>query len=233
MTNRIVALRKENKITQETLAKAVGISRQALFAIEKGINTPTVETAMKIAAFFGKSVEEVFSLGKKWALSGTATTVGEIVFGQGDEKYAGLKYGKFPFSFNGGEIAAAYNAMVLSGRAADLSSTIAEFEQNGLAVLFGAAGTNPKRLGEYFDGHDVPYFKTERVEALAEKLGDGTVFIVSYYDISATRLVHTVCGVVRGETVELYNVKNTDKAATVAGKTEFFSSKSIICAYLI
>ena len=233
MKNRIVEFRKKNKVTQEELAKAAGISRQALFAIEKGINTPTVETAMKIALFFGVSVEEVFSLGKKWVLLGTATDVGDVVFGQGNEKYSGLKYGKFPFSFNGGEIAAAYNATVLTGRAADLFETVKEFETNGMAILFGAAGTDPKRLGEYFDGHDIAYEKTTSKDEFCEKLTDGKVFVVSYCEISVKRFIHTVCGVVRGENVELYNVSNTDKAATTAGKTEFFSSKSIICAYLI
>jgi len=233
MTNKIVALRKQNKVTQEELAKAAGISRQALYAIEKSKNIPTVETAMKIAMFFGKSIEEIFSLDEGWTVVGDADAEGELVFGQGLDKYAGIKYGKFPFSFNGGEIAAAYNAMLLSGRAANLEDTVEEFEINGMPVLFGAAGTDPKRLGEYFDGHGVAYEKAADKDEFADKLADGKIFVVSYREISVKRLVHTVCGVVRGENVELYNVSNEDTEPTVVDKAAFVSKKSIVCAYVI
>lgn len=46
--------------TQEQVAEAVGVTRQTIIAVEKGNYTPSVLLAMKIAAFFKKSVEEVF-----------------------------------------------------------------------------------------------------------------------------------------------------------------------------
>lgn len=49
-------------ITQEDLAARVGVTRQAIIAIEHGKYVPSAVLAMKIAREFNKSVEEVFSL---------------------------------------------------------------------------------------------------------------------------------------------------------------------------
>ncbi len=48
--------------TQETLAEAVGVTRQTIIAIEKGNYTPSVLLALKIAKFFKKSIEEIFNI---------------------------------------------------------------------------------------------------------------------------------------------------------------------------
>jgi len=58
--NRVYTYRTEQKVTQEELAKAVGVTRQTIIAIEKGNYTPSVSLALKIAKFFTKKVEEVF-----------------------------------------------------------------------------------------------------------------------------------------------------------------------------
>lgn len=42
--------REKQKITQEELAARIGVSRQSLSAIERGITLPSVENAKKIAA---------------------------------------------------------------------------------------------------------------------------------------------------------------------------------------
>lgn len=60
--NFVQELRIKNKITQEELAKAVGVTRQTIIAIEKGNYTPSVLLSLKIAKFFGTSVEEIFQL---------------------------------------------------------------------------------------------------------------------------------------------------------------------------
>lgn len=54
-------LRKEMDVRQEDLAKAVGVSRQTIIAIEKGNYIPSLLLGIKIAKFFKKSVEEVFT----------------------------------------------------------------------------------------------------------------------------------------------------------------------------
>lgn len=47
-------------ITQEALAKELGITRQTLIAIEKNRYSPSLELAFKIARHFGVGVEDVF-----------------------------------------------------------------------------------------------------------------------------------------------------------------------------
>ncbi len=58
--NCVQHFRKKQKVTQEELAEAVGVTRQTVIAIEKGNYTPSVLLALKIAKFFKISVEEIF-----------------------------------------------------------------------------------------------------------------------------------------------------------------------------
>lgn len=62
MRNRIRIERAEKEITQQELAEAVGVSRQTIVAIEKGRFLPSTPLALKIARYFGKSVESIFIL---------------------------------------------------------------------------------------------------------------------------------------------------------------------------
>ncbi len=55
----------QNEMTQEDLAKKVGVTRQTIIAIEKGNYSPSLELAFKIAQVFGKAIGEVFSYDKK------------------------------------------------------------------------------------------------------------------------------------------------------------------------
>jgi putative transcriptional regulator len=50
------------EMTQEELARRVGVSRQTVIAIEKGKYNPSVALALRIADVFGLPVEEVFWL---------------------------------------------------------------------------------------------------------------------------------------------------------------------------
>jgi len=47
---------------QSDLAKAVGVTRQTIIALEKGNYTPSVHLALKIAQYFRKRVEDIFQL---------------------------------------------------------------------------------------------------------------------------------------------------------------------------
>lgn len=62
MNNRIKVERAERDITQQTLADAVGVSRQTIVAIEKKKFLPSTPLALKIARYFEKSVEDIFIL---------------------------------------------------------------------------------------------------------------------------------------------------------------------------
>lgn len=60
MKNRLRVLRAEHDWTQEDLARKLGISRQAVIAIEKEKYDPSLPLAFKIARLFKKPVEEIF-----------------------------------------------------------------------------------------------------------------------------------------------------------------------------
>jgi putative transcriptional regulator len=48
------------EMTQEALAKRVGITRQTIIALESSRYSPSLELAMKIAEVFNRDVGEVF-----------------------------------------------------------------------------------------------------------------------------------------------------------------------------
>lgn len=60
--NKIHILRTEKGVTQEDLAREVGVSRQTIIAIEKGNYTPSIHLALKLAYFFKVSVENIFKI---------------------------------------------------------------------------------------------------------------------------------------------------------------------------
>lgn len=51
---------EQDETEQQALANAVGVTRQTIYAIEKGKFVPSTLLSLKIARFFGKSVEEIF-----------------------------------------------------------------------------------------------------------------------------------------------------------------------------
>jgi putative transcriptional regulator len=64
VTNRIRRLRFENnEMTQEELARTVGVTRQTVIALEAGKYVPSLLLAFKIARAFGVGVEDVFRYG--------------------------------------------------------------------------------------------------------------------------------------------------------------------------
>jgi len=60
MKNRLRVLRAEKNWSQAQLAENVGVSRQAIIAIENGKYDPGLPLAFKLARSVGKSLEEVF-----------------------------------------------------------------------------------------------------------------------------------------------------------------------------
>jgi putative transcriptional regulator len=62
MKNRLRVLRAERNWSQMELGMRVGVSRQAINAIETGKYDPSLPLAMKIARLFGQAVEAIFEL---------------------------------------------------------------------------------------------------------------------------------------------------------------------------
>jgi putative transcriptional regulator len=60
MKNRLRVLRAERGWTQEDLGKALGVSRQAVNALETEKHDPSLDLAYRIAALFDQPVETIF-----------------------------------------------------------------------------------------------------------------------------------------------------------------------------
>lgn len=60
MNNRIKELRKQNKITQDELAKAANVTRQTIISLENGKYNASLQLAHRLAVFFDTTIEDLF-----------------------------------------------------------------------------------------------------------------------------------------------------------------------------
>lgn len=60
ISNRLRVLRAEKDISQEALAREIGVTRVTINCIERGVYLPSLELGLALARFFGRKVEEVF-----------------------------------------------------------------------------------------------------------------------------------------------------------------------------
>jgi putative transcriptional regulator len=62
MKNSLKVERAIKNITQEELAREIGVTRQAINSIELGKYVPSTVLALKLSQFFEKPVNDLFSL---------------------------------------------------------------------------------------------------------------------------------------------------------------------------
>jgi putative transcriptional regulator len=62
MKNNLKVERAIKNITQDDLSKQIGVTRQAINAIELNKYVPSTVLALKLSHFFGKTVNEIFTL---------------------------------------------------------------------------------------------------------------------------------------------------------------------------
>lgn len=62
MKNSIKVERAKKDITQAELAMQIQVSRQTINAMEKGKYVPSTVLALKLAQYFGTTVEDIFQL---------------------------------------------------------------------------------------------------------------------------------------------------------------------------
>jgi len=63
LVNKVKARRVLADLTQEDLATRAGVTRQTIFAIEKGNYGPSVALALRLARTLGCTVEDLFDEG--------------------------------------------------------------------------------------------------------------------------------------------------------------------------
>ena len=60
MKNRLRVLRAEKGWSQAELGQRIGVSRQAINALETEKHDPSLDLAYRLAALFGAAVEDIF-----------------------------------------------------------------------------------------------------------------------------------------------------------------------------
>lgn len=60
MKNRIKELRAKHNLTQEELAKKVGVRRETIVFMEQGKYNPSLQLAHDVAKVFKEKIEDVF-----------------------------------------------------------------------------------------------------------------------------------------------------------------------------
>lgn len=254
MKNNLYEMRKAAKVSQDTLAAACNVSRQTIISIEKERYNPSISLAIAIARYFCVSVEDIFSPFSGWRLfdndfdtaspeikanyeHNAALDIDGMIYGQGLPNVRDGKYGKYKLSLNGGEPIAVYNAMRLLGQNQPLCEIIAEFELNRMPLISGLAGTDPRKLGLYFDGHGVHYTqyadKKQFEKSIKAVKGIFVLSVAGAGMIASARALHTVCGEYDGERILLYNADDYEQTAREYGEfSQLPSINGFICGYV-
>ncbi len=62
VVNRLHVFRAEQRITQDQLAKEIGVTRATIVAIEGGGYNPSLELAFRLARYFKTDIQTIFSV---------------------------------------------------------------------------------------------------------------------------------------------------------------------------
>ena len=62
MINHIKTLRKEQGVTQDELASALGVTRQTVISLENGKYNASLQLAFKLSAYFALPIEAIFEM---------------------------------------------------------------------------------------------------------------------------------------------------------------------------
>ena len=62
VANRLRELRQQYGLTQEQLARDLDVTRHTILALEVGRYVPSIELALRLAAYFGQPLETIFWL---------------------------------------------------------------------------------------------------------------------------------------------------------------------------
>ena len=147
-------------------------------------------------------------------------------------RMAHITYSGYPLRYNGGEVVAACNAMTLLGAAVSPEDVAGEFEDNGMPLLGGALGTDPRRLPDYFAAHGVTCTPCRR-----DRLPGEGVFLCSYAALPLLREVrgvHTVALRVTAAGAAVWNERDGDtEPALYPDMPSFLKGKALAALYLL
>ena len=148
-----------------------------------------------------------------------------LINNQQDNKYKQLRYGLFPISFNGCEIIAVHNAMLLLGKASYFPDMINFFRHNHMCLLLGLFGSNVYKTGSILSKLGIPSIKV----GLNDIDSDG-IYIISFWNSHPPfHGIHTVTTVVKNGHFFTYNLYSN--LGSVALGPKDYAKNRIIRAY--
>lgn len=159
-----------------------------------------------------------------------------VINGQGCGEVAKMKYGFFNMSFNGCEMIALHNSMVLMGEESSLREVCLEMYPKSQS-LSGLFGSNPYLLGSFYKRRNISYRMTLLYSDFFDSLDDTDVAVISFWCKNKPfNGLHTVAvHKTDGYKIKVYNrYNNRDYPYIYKSRSEFLPHKSdFICGYLI
>ena len=160
---------------------------------------------------------------------------GKLVNGQGRGRVSTMRYGLFPMSYNGCEMIALYNMLLLKGyKDANLPEICLEMYPKAWA-LWGIFGSNVYVLDHYFKPRGIPCTKTLSRDKFFETLKKDRVGVISFWNAHHPfDGIHTVCVEYTGDGYRVYNRYNS-KRYPYEYKTvdEVVDKPRFMCGYTI
>ena len=158
-----------------------------------------------------------------------------VINGQGCGEVAKMKYGLCNMSFNGCEMIALHNSMVLMGKNSYLKEICKEMYPKS-QMLSGIFGSNPCLLGSFYKKRNFLFRKTYRYTEFFDSLESTTVAVLSFWNKKKPfNGLHTVTVQAIDGKIRVYNrYNNRDYPYDYISRTELLPKKSdFICGYLI
>ena len=158
-----------------------------------------------------------------------------VINGQGCGEVAKMKYGLCNMSFNGCEMIALHNSMVLMGKNSDLKEICKEMYPKS-QMLSGIFGSSPCLLGSFYKKRNFLFRKTYRYTEFFDSLESTTVAVLSFWNKKKPfNGLHTVTVQAIDGKIRVYNrYNNRDYPYDYISRTELLPKKSdFICGYLI
>ncbi len=160
---------------------------------------------------------------------------GELINGQGLGYVAKMRYGLFPMSYNGCEMIAIYNLMLLEGRKGHTLTDICSKMYDTSCVFCGLLGSNVYVLDKYFLRLGMPVDKIFDRDGFFRRLTAGGYGIISFWNTNSPfDGVHTVCIEQTQDGYRIYNRSNK-KSTPAEYKTadEVVSERRFMVGYCL
>ncbi len=184
LDNRVRHYRKAHRMSQAKLAEALGVSRQAIHAIETDSQVPSTSLGLRMARVFGCAVEDLFSLAADPVIRARLAPGGprdeassRVVVGRVDNRWVAHRLPALGITAADGIVAG------VDGDEADVSplADAAELERNvlvaGCAPLLGAVA---QRVGARFSDARATWLLAGNARSMA-LLADGFVHMAGFH----------------------------------------------------